>query len=72
MSETNTDIPVITSLAAPTEADMKALRAMTPEQRRALIAAEIEKGTRDIVEGRYVLLQSDEDITKFFDDKWPI
>ena len=38
MSDTQTDAPQISSLAAPTEADMAKLRAMSAEERRELLA----------------------------------
>lgn len=62
----------ITSLAAPSDEDLAALRAMSEDERNALIAAHIDEGTRDIAEGRYTTLASDEDIKDFFDKNWPI
>ncbi|MEM9374653.1 MAG: hypothetical protein AAGA72_00425 [Pseudomonadota bacterium] len=69
MSETKTDIPAISSLAAPTEADLAVLRALSPEERKAVIAAHIAQGSQDITEGRFVSLESDDDISAFFDAK---
>lgn len=68
MSEQNT-LPKITSLAAPTDEDIAAMRALSEEDRARVIADHIEDGTRDIAEGRYTTLESDEDIRKFFQEK---
>lgn len=57
----------IRSLAAPTEAEAAALRALTPERRRELLAADLAKGERDIAAGRYTDLDTEEDIRKFFE-----
>ena len=57
----------ITSLAAPTEADRKKLRALSKEDRIALICSEIEAGRVDIEAGRYTELATDEDIHNFFE-----
>jgi len=58
----------IKSLAAPTEAEATALRALAPERRRELLAAELAKGERDIAAGRYTDLNTDEDIRKLFEE----
>lgn len=62
----------ISSLAAPTEADLAKLRSLSDEERRALIAEHIELGTKDIAEGRFTLLDSDEAIEAFFDEIWSL
>lgn len=60
----------ITSLAAPTEEDTRIMRSLTDEQRRAVIAEQIELGSKDIAEGRYTELDSDEAIEAFFEREW--
>ena len=59
--------PQISSLAAPTPEDMKALEAMSRDERIALIRAEIEAGRADFKAGRYIELATDEDIHNFFE-----
>ena len=59
----------ISSLAAPTEADLAKLRSLSDEDRAALIAAHIEQGSKDIAEGRFAEFSSDEDIHAFFEKK---
>lgn len=53
------------SLAAPSAEDLAALKAMSAADRRKLIAAHIEQGLLDIKAGRFIELNSDEDIEAF-------
>ena len=62
----------ITSLAAPTEADTRIMRNLTDEERRAVIAEQIELGEKDIAEGRYTELGSDEAIEEFIEETWSL
>lgn len=62
-------LPQISSLAAPTEEDRAALRAMSTEERRALVAAHIEKGRQSIREGRYVEFEDEDDVRAYFRDR---
>lgn len=65
-------LPQISSLAAPTKEDEAILRTLSDEQYRALLAAHLEEGRRDIREGRYTELKDADDIRAFFDRIWPI
>jgi len=70
MSELDQKIlPKISSLAAPTAEDFAVMRSLSEDDRRAIIADHIAQGTRDIAEGRYTTLESDEDIKNFFAEK---
>jgi len=71
MSDQKT-LPKISSLAAPTEDDLAVMRSLSPEDRQKIIADHIDQGSRDIAEGRFTTLKSDEDINEFFDEVWPI
>jgi len=71
MAETKPPLPKITSLAAPTLEDMAALRALTPEQRRALVAEHLEQGRADIESGRFTDLEDEAEIDRFFETLWP-
>jgi len=48
------------------------MRSLSPEDRQKIIADHIDQGSRDIAEGRFTTLKSDEDINEFFDEVWPI
>jgi predicted transcriptional regulator len=71
MAQTKPPLPKITSLAAPTPEDMAALRALTPEQRRELVAEHLEQGRADIEAGRFTELDDEAAIDRFFDALWP-
>ena len=43
---TDKTLPKLTSMAAPTEADLKAFEALSDEEQRAMLVAEIEKGLK--------------------------
>ncbi len=65
-------LPKISSLAAPTDDDLAAMRSLSEEDLAQIVGEHIEQGARDIAEGRSTTLSSEEDIRKFFDKVWSI
>ena len=60
------NISKVSSLAAPPREDLKRLKAMSRDERMALIRAEIEAGRADFEAGRFIELATD-DIHSFFE-----
>jgi len=71
MAQIKPSLPKITSVAAPTPEDMAALRALTPEQRREIVAKHLEQGRADIEAGRFTELEDEAAIDRFFETLWP-
>ncbi|MEM6537380.1 MAG: hypothetical protein AAF668_06580 [Pseudomonadota bacterium] len=57
----------ISSLAAPSAEDLERLRAMSAEERRAVLAQHLAEGRADLKDGRVTDLSSEEDVQAFFD-----